>query len=785
MKRSTCVRRSGVVVLLTLAAAILPPAAPSAAAQSNGGSARRAEPAVAGVVRDPSGAAIPRSTIAIRPESSRLDQVIDGAPDGSFAVVRLRPGRYIVTASAPGFASASQVIEAPVAELLSLTLAPAPIVEQVTVVSASRQEELRDTLNTRVDVITRSRIEESGGQETVGEILREMPGVISRRGSETAGAAGEQIQGIDSRQVLVLIDGQPIVGARGIKRGGVLNLDRQSTARLDRVEIVKGAASALYGSEALGGVINLITRDASAPFEASVALSGGNLGSLGARVDTGFKRQKTFGIFSVERHQHDGFDLTPGTFDTTGAPYRRYDALGKLRQQFTPSFSLGGLITGYHNGMTGRSNGELGPQEDDIREKAVSGNANAQWLIGGRTTVEARGYVSTYSEESDGRLAPPRSTPLVPGKLDQEFRKIDVSVAHTVGSRQMLQAGTEWSRDHYEGTNRVRDETGGHEADTAVVWAQHRWSATNRLTTTVGARVDRRNDFETAVSPKLGANFRVADSLRVRASYGGGFRAPDLGQLYYRFLSPSNFYQVIGNPALNPEYAHSWQFGGEYTAPRRRARLGVNFFRNDVRDLIESVSIGFPATQAQLNEILAREGLDPSFRPALGRPLLTYRNLFDVVTKGVEMDTEVALTSELSLGGAYTYLSARDGDSGLTLTGRHRHHGHARLSWQPSRISGFRASFRGTFFSSWIAARATQPGGASQDTVAPRFALWDAFLSQRIARGLSAFLTVDNLADSQDPNTGVLLPGGAPAAIYRPEAGRTARAGVQWAFGSR
>lgn len=103
----------------------------------------------------------------------------------------------------------------------------------------------------------RSRIEETGGHESVGEILREVPGVVTRRGSETAGSAGEQIQGIDSRQVLVLIDGQPIVGARGIKRGGVLNLDRQSTARLDRVEVVQGAASALCGSEALWGVINL------------------------------------------------------------------------------------------------------------------------------------------------------------------------------------------------------------------------------------------------------------------------------------------------------------------------------------------------------------------------------------------------------------------------------------------------------------------------------------------------------------------------------------------------
>jgi outer membrane receptor for ferrienterochelin and colicins len=779
MKRSPCMRGCGVAFLICSA---LAPVA-RVAAQTIVAPERRAEVAISGIVRDPSGGSIPRATVAIRQDSAGLEQVIDGGPHGTFLVSRLTPGCYIVTASAPGFASVTQTIEAPSAEPLTLTLSPAAIVEQVTVVSASRQEELRDSLNTRVDVITRSRIEETGGHETVGEILRELPGVITRRGSETAGAAGEQIQGIDSRQVLVLIDGQPMVGARGIKRGGVLNLDRQSTARLDRVEVVKGAASALYGSEALGGVINLITREPSSPFEASVAVSAGNFGMVGSRIDAGYKRERTYGIFSLERHQHDGFDLTPGTFDTTGAPYKRYDALAKLQRQFTPSSSFGGLITGYHNEMAGRSNGELGAQEDDIRDRAVSMNLNAQWLVGRTTTIEARGYASTYSEQAAGRLAPPRSTPLEPGTLEERYGKLDLAVVQTIGSRQVLQAGAEWSRDRYEGTNRVRDEVGGHEADTAVAWAQHRWSATNRLTTTVGARVDRRSHFETAVSPKLAANLRLTDHVHARASYGRGFRAPDLGQLYYRFLSPSNFYQVIGNPSLEPEYAHSWQFGGELITPRRRVRVGVNAFRNDVRDLIESVSLGFVATPQQLADLLAREGLDSSFRPALGRLLLAYRNLFDVVTQGVELDTETALTSAISAGGSYTYLSARDTETDLALTGRHRHHGHVRVSWQP-RQSGLRASLRGTFFSSWISARATGADGV-QDTVAPKFALWDAFVSQRLTRGLSAFLTIDNLADSQDPNTGVLLATGAPAPIYRPEAGRTARIGVQWSFSAR
>ena len=751
-------------LLLILFVSVFP--SPSRAQPSN--------PAATGVVRDLSGAVIPRPTVVIRQEAGGLERVVAADAAGAFALPPLPPGTYAVTVSAPGFAAVTQSLAVPQTTALSFTLTPAPVLEEVTVVSASRQQELRDTLNTRVDVVTRSRIEESGGHETVGELLREVPGVVTRRGSETAGSAGEQIQGIDSRQVLVLIDGQPIVGARGIKRGGVLNLDRQSSGRLERVEVVKGAASTLYGSEAIGGVINLITRAPASPFETALSVSGGNFGLVSSRVDAGFKRGATFGLLSGERHQHDGFDLTPSTFDTTGAPYRRYDGLAKLQRQIGDAFHLGGLVTGYRNVTGGRSVGELGPQEDDIEDHALTGNVTARWFRAS-TGLEARGYVSHFKETANALLAPPRATPAPPASLEERLHKVDLTLTQTVGGRQLLQAGVEWARDRYDGVNRLRDEATGHEADSLVAWAQHRWSVTNWLTTTVGARVDRRYQYETAVSPKVAASARVSDNLQARVSYGRGFRAPDLGQLYYRFLSPSNFYQVIGNPALAPEHAHSWQAGGDYALPGRRARLGVNVFRNDVTDLIESVSVGFAATPGQLAALLAREGLDPSFRPALGRPLLTYRNIVDVTTQGVEVDGEAALTKALSVGGAYTYLSARDANTDRDLTGRHRHHGHARVSWAP--VSGFRASLRGTFFSSWIAARATLPGGGVQDTTAPRFALWDAFLSQRLPGGFSAFLNIENMADSQDPNTGTT------SAIYRPEAGRTVRVGVQWAFG--
>ena len=124
-----------------------------------------------------------------------------------------------------------------------------------------------------MNVVGESRLQDTA-RSSVGEVLREVPGVLTRRGSEGSAVAGEQVQGIDSRQVLVLVDGQPLAGARGIKSGAI-DLDRQSTFRLERIEVVKGAASALYGSDAIGGVINLITRDTSAPLEGMATVSGG------------------------------------------------------------------------------------------------------------------------------------------------------------------------------------------------------------------------------------------------------------------------------------------------------------------------------------------------------------------------------------------------------------------------------------------------------------------------------------------------------------------------------
>ncbi|MBL8204514.1 MAG: TonB-dependent receptor [Blastocatellia bacterium] len=741
-----------------------------------------------GRVADSNGAVLPGASVTLHNLSTGLERNSVTSADGRFTFAGVRDGRFRLTATITGFTATSVIVELPRHEAITLQLEPGALAERITVISGSRQEELRESLNTKVDVIGRNRIRDTG-YESVAEVLQQLPGVLTRRGSDSgnSGSGGEQIQGIDSRQVLVLFDGQPVIGARGIK-SGILNLDRQSVNNLESIEVVKGASSALYGSDAIGGVINQITRDPKAPIELNLTASGGSPGRADYRGDIGFGGERFSALFSGERHKQNPFDLTPTTFDTTGAGFGRTDAYGRLKYKLAPSFSLGAWARGYWNQSRGRSRGEEGNQETVTDEDSQSFNLQGDWQVSERVTAQARGYLSRFDEIGVNTLVP-NTRAIPPGNLFERYGKVDGSINAILGEHQLLQAGAEWTTDRYRGLNRLANDS-GHQMNTASFFAQDRISLANRVTLTLGGRFDHNSIFGNAVSPKAAVNVRVHELFRARFSYGRGFRAPDLGQLYFRFLNPTNLYQVIGNPDLRPERANSFQLGGEFNSRGRRARLGVNVFYNDVENLIDSVSLGFVASSQQLSALSQQYGIDLTlFRPALNRLLFIYQNIAEARTYGVELDGDVRLGKGFNFGGAYTNLSARNVKAQLPLTGRHKHQGNIRLAWESNQSLGLRWNLRGTFFSKWINTLGTTTTNAqtgavttTPDVIPPGFMYWDFYLAKRIYRGLEFFGSVDNFTDSRDPNVGQLNATGAPLAIYRTELGRTFRIGMRFTW---
>lgn len=721
-------------------------------------------------VRDANKSAIAGAKVVLRNSKTGFERSAVTDEAGRFVFRNLESADYEVTVLAEGFAREAR--ETQNNSKLDFTLNPSSIVAETTVYSGSRQDELRESLNTKVEVLTEQQIRDTG-YETVGETLREIPGVLTRRGSEGT-TAGEQIQGIDSRQVLVLFDGFPSIGARGIKRG-VLNLDRQSTANLQQIEVVKGASSALFGSDAIGGVINMIPREPSRPFEADLRFSGGNFGTYDGAGSFGFVKNNWGGFFTLEQHKRNDIDLTPTTFDTTIAGFKRTDFYARPQYKFSDKFKLTGLFDGYWNTARGRAVGEEGSQTNDVDEESQSYGLTADWTANDRTNVQLRGYFSRFDEITRGVLQ--NGSPIPDGNLFERIGLVDGTVSYVLGDRQLLQFGAEWRTNRLSGINRVRTAS-GERADTRNLWGQDKLSLTNWATLTVGLRYDNHSIFGSAVSPKIGLNIRVNENINLRASWGRGFRAPDLGQLYYRFLNPTSLYQVIGNPNLSPEHSGSWQIGGEYRGLNRRLRFGGNFFRNDVRNLIDSVSLGFVSSSAQLNALIAANGIDPTFNPVLFRLLFLYKNIANVYTQGVEFDGEALLPKGFAVSGAYTYLDARDKTTDLYLLSRNRHQGSVKFAYNNDQL-GFRTNLRGSFYSNWIVSRTT----AGVETVAPAFQLWDWYGAKSVKKGFEVFGAIDNLFDNQDPNTGRLSPTGTPLAINRAEFGRTFRLGLRWTFG--
>ncbi|MCU0239057.1 MAG: TonB-dependent receptor [Pyrinomonadaceae bacterium] len=738
---------------------------------------------ISGQVTDQNSDAVAGASVILRNKTTGLDRIIVTDVDGNFKFSSLSEGQFEVTIVAEGFQRVTKKVES---NQINFKLEVTSVKAETTIYSGSRQEELREDLNTKVDVVTRQQIQDSG-YETVGEVLKEIPGVITRRGSETgtsSGAEGEQNQGIGSRQSLVLIDGFPVTNARGIKSGNI-NLDRQSTARIEQVEVVKGAASALYGSDAIGGVVNLITRDPRKPFEFSASTSGGTFNSLSTNSTVGFKKKGLSGFISGERHKRNDFDLTPTVIDTTGAGFHRYDFFSKIKYQFSNNFYISSLADVKIGNSQGRSLGEAGFQRDDVDETNQSYGLTGSWSPNARTVAQVRGYFSRYDEIGRYTLLPSSRNPNEVRQPDENlferFGRVDASMSYIWGEKMLIQFGGEWTTDRYRGINRLRNNT-GERADTKVAWGQNKLFLTNWATLTVGLRYDNHSIFGDAYSPKVGLNIRATDRINLRASWGRGFRAPDLGQLYFRFFNPTNLYQVFGNPNLSPEHSGSWQVGAEYSSTKKDYRFGVNFFRNDVRNLIEARNFGFVRTQSQANGILASLGLNPAEYPiGLNRLLFVYQNLSNIYTQGVEVDFDIKLPKRFLFSGAYTYLDARDKLNDSYLPERNKHQGIVKLSYDNPEL-GFRANTRMSFYSSWTTSSITNRGLTEIINASP-FQTVDVYAAKSLKKGFELYGTVENLFDVKDRNFNKIRPNSTePFPIVRNDAGRLFRIGIRYSF---
>jgi outer membrane receptor for ferrienterochelin and colicins len=509
----------------------------------------------------------------------------------------------------------------------------------------------------------------------------------------TPAGAGVYLQGLGGQRVLVLLDGQPLTG----RINGNLDLSRVPVSMVERVEVVKGPQSTLYGSDALGGVINIITRAPPAGgMRAGAALVGGSQG----RRDASFQLAAASGAFgwTVDGGARRS-DLAPGR-PGDGATYaRRWNAAPALvwRARAGLDVQASALLVGESQRY---SCGQLFCFSDNTQ---LNARAGASWRRGVSRVTQV---VSLSRFDHLSRAATTATPASDSGARDvQQVLQAELTWSGLIGSS-LVDMGVTGRR---EAIDAVRISGTVRQAHSLEPFAQATWQI-GAVSLTPGARFSWNEQWGTAFSPRLAALWRAAPAVAVRASLGRGFRAPDFKELYFDYVSTAHGYAVEGNPDLEPETSTNVSAGVDVSRAGRFARLTL--FHNRYRNFIDFV----------------------------GWPLVTYRNVRRGSTRGAELDLGME-RGALRAGAGLAWLRATDEETGADLLGRPEWSARSSLSFVPRGYVTLGASAHYTG-----KALVAAPDGI---TGRPALMRLDARATVRLPRGMEATVAVDNVLDRQ------------------------------------
>lgn len=571
----------------------------------------------------------------------------------------------------------------------------------------------------------REEIEESGA-ENLAELLEETPGVVVQRG---IGGSGIQMQGLDPSYTVILVDGQRANG----RINNVLDLSRFPAEDIERVEIVRGPSAVLYGSDALAGTVNLISRRPKKPFEAEVHNAYGSFDTLDLTGRVGGRRSWYAGTLSAGLHRTAGWDADRSDRTTTGPQQQQYNvastqdfgSFGPFNLQLRGSYLRRDAVA-----ISETSTGAVLDVSNRTEVLSVSARPS---LESGPAKLT---FTGSYSLFRDQFLQDQRGGT----QLDQSQDTFDHLAQTTLQYdhqvlRHVVTAGVDGQ---FEALQTPRIDPGSVDRQRYALFLQDEWTPVDdpRVVVFPGVRLDYDTYFGVYPTPRLAIMVRPTRAWTFRASYGRGFRAPSFRELFLLFANPSVGYTVRGNPSLRPETSWSASFSAEYR-PIRWVTLGANVFDN------------------RLSDTITFDTIDASDVDTAS--LFQYVNIGEATTRGAESTASFALGRVVALDGSYTFTDTFDHEAKRALPGRSRHRGTAgvrfhRRRWGTTLRVRSAINGRRVFF-------ADNDGDDIEEEVpADPFATLDARLSQRFLQYMNVFVGVENILDAGDATVTPISP---------------------------
>ena len=429
------------------------------------------------------------------------------------------------------------------------------------VVTAGAVPEDAVALGVATTVIDRATIERSRAA-TVADLLRTVPGVDVAQSGGPGGVTSLFLRGTNSNSTLVLVDG---VKLNSPYFGGV-DLSSLGTANVERIEIVRGPFSALYGSEAIGGVVQVITRRPGADgFEGQAHFGLGNASAREGGVNAAL-RSGPIGVSAGFRRGTIAGDLPNEFFEGT-------DLSAALDVQISPDAKTGVTVR-RESSRTGIpfSGATATPLRATTADTTLV-SVPVSVVLGARTTLEAAG---TFANDSPTYTDPDDPWGFTFSETKARRAGGRVVLSHTSGANR-ISVGTDYEQTKVDNEDSYGVQLDGLTTSTWSVFAEDRLSlADDRLAITAGVRRDENSAFGASTNPRVALSWRVAPAVKLRAAAGSAFRAPSTGELYYPFS---------GNPGLQPEESVSYEAGAEWALGRGLV-FEASLFRSDVKDLI-------------------------------------------------------------------------------------------------------------------------------------------------------------------------------------------------------
>ena len=530
------------------------------------------------------------------------------------------------------------------------------------VVTASRTPVPEASVGSSMTVIEHDELEQRQSA-SIAEILRDVPGFAVSRSGVLGSSTQIRVRGAEGNHVMVMIDG---IEANDMAQGDEFGFAHLLASDVERIEIIRGPQSALWGSDALAGVINIITRRGAGPITARGSFEAGSFATIngGASLSGGTDRYH--------------FNVGGSVLDAGGANISRVGDEDDGYENTSISFSggvnalewLSLLVTGRHvdahnewdeidfflTGLPMDSDVESDSIQDFAQARvdvdpfagrwtqhliaAFSGTDNENYA-GGLDTGSGKGKRWTFTWQSDYRL---QTTQILPAE-----HTFTLAVEHE--AEDFSQRGP---------ASFFGDPNQDRESQTTAVVGEYRFLSANGLAFSAGGRHDDNSEFRDDTTWRVtGSYLLAATSTRLRGSYGTGSKNPTFTERFGFFAT--SFPPFVGNPDLVPERSEGWEAGLDQSVAAGRVSIGVTYFNERLRDEIESFVFD-PATV--------------SFT-AVNKDGTSHR-------EGVEVTGEFALADALQLRAHYTFLDATQPDAAGSQERelrRPRHSGGASLNY--------------------------------------------------------------------------------------------------------